>query len=37
MAGMVAALSGLMLSIQIERFARAEGERVADQLTVQHN
>ena len=28
MAGMVAALSGLMLSVQIERFARAEGDRV---------
>ena len=36
MAGMVAALSGLMLSVQIERFARAEGDRVADQLTIQH-
>jgi biopolymer transport protein ExbB len=34
MAGMVAALSGLLLSHQIERFARNEGERVADQLTL---
>jgi len=36
MAGMVAALSGLILSVQIERFARAEGDRVADQLTIHH-
>ncbi len=36
MAGMVAALSGLMLSVQLERFARAEGKRVADRLTVVH-
>jgi biopolymer transport protein ExbB len=36
MAGMVAALSGLMLSIQIERFVGTEGERVADQLTIHH-
>jgi biopolymer transport protein ExbB len=34
MAGMVAALSGLILSVQIERFAREEGERVADHMTV---
>jgi biopolymer transport protein ExbB len=34
MAGMVAALSGLLLSAQIERFARDEGQRVADHLTV---
>ena len=36
MAGMVAALSGLILSVQIERFARAEGDRVADQLTLHY-
>ena len=34
MAGMVAALSGLILSVQIERFARDEGGRVADHMTV---
>jgi biopolymer transport protein ExbB len=33
MAGMVAALSGLIFSVQLDRFARSEGERVADQLT----
>ena len=33
MAGMVAALSGLALSIQLDRFARQETERVADHLT----
>ncbi len=33
MAGMVAALSGLALSVQLERFARHETERVADRLT----
>ncbi len=32
MAGMVAALSGMLFSIQLERFARHETERVADQL-----
>ena len=36
MAGMVAAISGLMVSVQLERFARAEGKRVADRLTVVH-
>ena len=36
MAGMVAALSGLILSVQIERYARAEGERVADQLVLHY-
>jgi biopolymer transport protein ExbB len=34
MAGMVAALSGLILSVRIERFAREEGARVADHMTV---
>jgi biopolymer transport protein ExbB len=33
MAGMVAALSGMMLIVQIERFADRETERVADHLT----
>jgi biopolymer transport protein ExbB len=32
MAGMVAALSGMLFSIQLRRFARSESERVADQL-----
>ena len=32
MAGMVAALSGMLFSIQLRRFARDEGERVADSL-----
>jgi biopolymer transport protein ExbB len=33
MAGMVAALSGLVLSVQLERFAEQETTRVADHLT----
>ena len=32
MAGMVAALSGMLFSIQMRRFAQSEAERVADQL-----
>jgi biopolymer transport protein ExbB/TolQ len=36
MAGMVAALSGMILSVQIERFANRETERVADHLTHAH-
>ncbi len=32
MAGMVAALSGLIVSVQLERFAQNESERVADRL-----
>jgi len=32
MAGMVAALSGFIISVQINRFARDEGARVADGL-----
>lgn len=32
MAGMVAALSGLILSVQLDRFAERETERVADHL-----
>jgi biopolymer transport protein ExbB len=34
MAGMVAALSGMLFSIQLERFARHESERVADSLVL---
>jgi biopolymer transport protein ExbB len=37
MAGMVAALSGMILSVQIERFANHETERVADHLTHAHD
>ncbi|NQZ96490.1 MAG: MotA/TolQ/ExbB proton channel family protein [Myxococcales bacterium] len=33
MSGMVAALSGLVISVQMERFANEETERVADHLT----
>ena len=36
MAGMVAALSGLIFSVQLDRFARDEGERVADSLAIVH-
>jgi biopolymer transport protein ExbB len=36
MAGMVAALSGMLFSIQLERFAREEGQRVSDQLEIVH-
>jgi biopolymer transport protein ExbB len=36
MAGMVAALSGMILSVQIERFAEHETNRVADHLTHAH-
>jgi biopolymer transport protein ExbB len=36
MAGMVAALSGMLFSIQLERFARDESARVADSLDVVH-
>ena len=34
MAGMVAAISGMLFSVQIERYARDEAERVADSLEV---
>ena len=34
MAGMVAALSGMLFSIQIARFVQDESERVADSLTL---
>ena len=37
MAGMVAALSGMILSVQIERFANNETNRVADHLTHAHD
>ncbi len=36
MAGMVAAISGLMLSVQLERYARDEAQRVSDHLTIEH-
>jgi biopolymer transport protein ExbB len=36
MAGMVAALSGMLFSLQLDNFARDETERVADQLEVSH-
>jgi biopolymer transport protein ExbB len=36
MAGMVAALSGMLFSIQLERFAEDETQRVADQLELEH-
>jgi len=35
MAGMVAALSGLILSVQLDRFADRESQRVADQLSLE--
>ena len=34
MAGMVAALSGMLFAIQLDRFAREEAERVADSLEI---
>jgi biopolymer transport protein ExbB len=34
MAGMVAALSGLLLSAQIDKYAQDEGQRIADSLTL---
>lgn len=36
MAGMVAALSGMLFSIQLDRFAHEESERVADGLEIVH-
>ena len=36
MAGMVAALSGMLFSLQLDRFAQAESARVADHLDVSH-
>jgi len=37
MAGMVAALSGMLFSIQLGRFARNEADRVADSLEIVHD
>ena len=37
MAGMVAALSGLILSARLEQFAADEGERLADRLEIEHD
>jgi biopolymer transport protein ExbB len=37
MAGMVAALSGMLFSNQLERFARSESERVEDRLELVHD
>ncbi len=36
MAGMVAALSGMLFSVQLERFAQTESERVASSLALKH-
>jgi biopolymer transport protein ExbB len=36
MAGMVAALSGMLFSIQLDRFSRDETQRVADQMDIAH-
>ena len=36
MVGMVAALSGLMFSAQLERFAKSQARRAADQLALAH-
>ena len=36
MAGMVAALSGMLFSIQLDRFASDETQRVSDQLEIVH-
>jgi biopolymer transport protein ExbB len=36
MAGMVAAISGMLFSIQLERYAQNEGARVADGLEIAH-
>ena len=36
MAGMVAALSGLLFSAQLDRFAKTESQRVADRLEIVH-
>jgi len=36
MAGMVAALSGLVISARLEQFAADEGERLADRLEIEH-
>jgi biopolymer transport protein ExbB len=36
MAGMVAALSGMLFSIQLDRFANDETQRVSDELEIVH-
>jgi biopolymer transport protein ExbB len=36
MAGMVAALSGLILSARLEQFAADEGDHIADRLEIEH-
>lgn len=36
MAGMVAAISGMIFSVQLKRFAKDEAERVADSLELDH-
>jgi biopolymer transport protein ExbB len=36
MAGMVAALSGMLFSVQLRRFALDEGDRVEDSLEIEH-
>jgi biopolymer transport protein ExbB len=36
MAGMVAALSGMLFSIQMDRYAREESNRLADRLVITH-
>ena len=36
MAGMVAALSGMIFSIQMDRYAREESDRLADRLVISH-
>ena len=36
MAGMVAAISGMIFSVQLRRFAKDESERVADSLELDH-
>ena len=36
MAGMVAALSGLIFSVQLERRAKREGRRMSDRLAITH-
>ena len=36
MAGMLVALSGMVFAVQLERFARDEGKRVADRLAIEH-
>jgi biopolymer transport protein ExbB len=36
MAGMVAALSGLIFSVQLERRAKKEGRLMSDRLIIKH-